>query len=273
METKPFLKWVGGKAKILDDLFEVFPLEVDNYHEIFLGGGSVLFNFLSSVKNKKIKLSGEVYAYDLNEALIYLYKNIQNDYNLFYNVVESIGKVTKENYYDIRKRYNQLTDKKTMEASALFLVLNKTCFRGLYRTGPNGFNVPYGNYLNPIICSKEHLKEISELIKSVHFECCDFSVSLNKPINLNDFIYLDPPYAPVKENSFVSYNLNGFDLKTHLKLFETIKNLRCKFAMSNAKTNLVETNFEEYEKKYLTVRRSINSKNPESMEKELIVYQ
>ena len=161
METKPFLKWVGGKAKILDDLFEVFPSEVDNYHEIFLGGGSVLFNFLSSVKNKKIKLTGEVYAYDLNEALIYLYKNIQNDYNLLYQIVYNEDKVSKENYYNIRNRYNQLTDKKTMEASALFLILNKTCFRGLYRTGPNGFNVPYGNYSNPVICSKEHLKEIS----------------------------------------------------------------------------------------------------------------
>ena len=76
-EIKPIVKWVGGKTQILDKLICEFPTEMNNYREIFLGGGSVLLALLSCVKNNVIKIHGNVYAYDINEPLIYMYKNIQ----------------------------------------------------------------------------------------------------------------------------------------------------------------------------------------------------
>jgi len=50
---KPFLKWVGGKTQIISDVISKFPSEMNNYHELFLGGGSVLFAVLSLQKQKK----------------------------------------------------------------------------------------------------------------------------------------------------------------------------------------------------------------------------
>jgi DNA adenine methylase len=47
---KPIIKWVGGKTQILDKLISEFPTEINNYREIFLGGGSVLLMFLSLLK-------------------------------------------------------------------------------------------------------------------------------------------------------------------------------------------------------------------------------
>ena len=72
---KPFLKWVGGKTQILDEVLRLFPKQIQNYHEPFLGGGSVLLGLLS--QKATIQVSGKIYASDINPALIGLYTNIQ----------------------------------------------------------------------------------------------------------------------------------------------------------------------------------------------------
>jgi DNA adenine methylase len=83
--SKPILKWVGGKTQIMDKLITLFPPEINNYHEIFLGGGSVLLTVLCRVKENKLKINGDIYAYDVNEALVHVYKNIQSNCQNLYN--------------------------------------------------------------------------------------------------------------------------------------------------------------------------------------------
>jgi len=300
--TKPLLKWVGGKTQIIYTLLGNFPVEINNYHEIFLGGGSVLFALLSYAKHGLIHINGNIYAYDVNEPLIYIYKNIQTNHNELYEILQSIiidfnecgdgpvnrkpanieeAKTSKENYYYwVRSQYNKLTNKKTMICSAMFIFLNKTCFRGVFRVGPNGFNVPYGNYKNPEIINKDHLDEIHNLIQNVIFECCDFSLSLSlslTSVEENDFVYLDPPYAPENSKSFVGYTENGFNIENHQKLFELINMItdkrNIKIIMNNADVSLVRDNFttDKYNIIEILCKRSINSKNPEAKAKEVII--
>jgi DNA adenine methylase len=295
--SKPILKWVGGKTQIMDKLIVDFPVEINNYREAFLGGGSVLLTLLSYVKNDVIKIHGNIYAYDLNEALIYVYKNIQTHHNELYDLLQSIivdfnecgngeinrtpknideAKIAKENYYYwIRSEYNKLIDKKCILASARFIFLNKTCFRGVFRVGPKGFNVPYGHYNNPEIINKEHLEEIHNLIQNVIFECCDFNSSLTI-VEPNDFVYLDPPYAPETDKSFVGYTQNGFDIEQHNNLFKLIHTLtdsNKKIMLSNADVSLVRENFtsDKYNILSILCKRSINSKNPDAKAKEVII--
>jgi DNA adenine methylase len=296
---KPILKWVGGKTQIIDKLINNFPIEINNYFEAFLGGGSVLLTLLSYAKSGVIKIHGNVYGYDLNEPLIYIYKNIQEHHNELYQILQNIindfnecgngeinrkpaniteAKIAKENYYYwIRSEYNKLSlhDKKSILVSAMFIFLNKTCFRGVFRVGPKGFNVPYGHYKNPEIINKEHLDEIHDLIQNVVFECCDFNISLKKA-ETNDFIYLDPPYAPETNTSFVGYTENGFNIENHRNLFKLIHNLtdtNKKIMLSNADVSLVRENFtsEKYSILSILCKRSINSKNPDSKAKEVII--
>ena len=159
----------------------------------------------------------------------------------------------------------------------MLIFLNKTCFRGIFRVGPNGFNVPYGNYKNPEIINKNHLDIIHNLIKDVIFNCCDFRESM---INIEDgdFLYLDPPYVPEKNTSFVGYTKGGFDIANHNELFaiiHTLKEKNIKMAMSNSDVEIIRNIFYANEYNYtietLVCKRSINSKNPGSKTNELII--
>lgn len=290
---KPFLKWVGGKTQIINKIISKIPTEMNNYHEPFLGGGSVLLAVLSLQKQNKIKIHNKIYAYDINRPLINVYKHIQKNktdlyhfINLYTNEYNNINgtvinrkaitideaKTSKESYYYwIRNKYNSI-DKNTIECSALFMFLNKTCFRGMYREGPNGFNVPYGNYKSLTIITETNLNIISELIKEVVFEESTFIDSIKKS-QYGDFIYFDPPYVPENDKSFVGYVSDGFSLDMHKLLFSEIKKLdNIKFIMSNSNVKLVTDSFIDYESESIIAKRSINSKNPGKKTTEIIIY-
>ena len=288
--VKPVIKWVGGKTQIIELVLKKFPEEINDYHEIFLGGGSVLLGLL---QDTRIKVKGKYHAYDNNEGLIGMYKNIQKNPEELWNTIDCIikefdtckeGAVNrksktisealecKENYYYFSRRlFNEIKDKTSVLYSALFIFLNKTCFRGLYREGPNGFNVPYGHYKNCGILDKEHLLDLSKLIISVVFKCCKFENSMDKAKNVNDFVYLDPPYYKEKKNSFVGYNKDGFDEEQHELLFEKTKNLQCNFLMSNSDTTVVKEAFKDFEIDTFSCKRSINSKNPSSKTNDVLI--
>jgi len=290
---KPFLKWVGGKTQIIEKVLELFPEKMTNYYEPFLGGGSVLLGVLSLRKSEKIQISGKVYASDLNSNLIGLYKNIQSKLDAVLEELKIIieanpktgniinrkpqniteAQTSQESYYYwIRSRFNSLNkeERQTPLGSAMFLFMNKTCFRGVYREGPKGFNVPYGNY-KKVSFDEKHLEEISELIKDVEFSIQSFSTVLDKIVE-NDFVYLDPPYAPLNSKSFVAYTSSGFPKEMHDTLFEKCHNLKSKFLLSNSDVPLVKNAFssEKYKKIVILCKRSISS-NPSSKINELLI--
>jgi DNA adenine methylase len=301
--SKPLLKWVGGKTQLLDRLMPKFPTKMKNYHEIFTGGGSVLLRVLEMKQKGLITIEKNIYAYDINEGLIHFYKNIQNKKDELYSCIEHYKRQyhfiqdmnidvdetdAKERrkrlkvlrnpqektttsreayYYWLRNKFNGL-DKQSVEYSALFLILNKTGFRGLFRESSNGFNVPFGNYKTVNVITKERLNEIHDMIKDVTFVCCDFTESM-KRIQEGDFVYLDPPYAPENEHSFVGYNQDGFG--NHETLFEYIKKQPAKFVMSNANVKLVIDKFKEYTIDVVEAKRAINSKKPGAKTLEVII--
>lgn len=304
---KPILKWVGGKTQIIDGILQQFPKEMNNYHEPFVGGGSVLFGLLSLVLEGEIKINGAVYASDKNDKLISLYKNVQQcpqkvldelkiitdlylDLPTLDDVVgldtpnrkpmtESEARECQESYYYwIRSLYNGMNveELRSYKASAYFIFLNKTCFRGVYREGPNGFNVPFGHYKNPGIYDETHILMVSHMLENVVFETQGFEASLAK-VEEGDFIYMDPPYAPENSKSFVGYTIDGFIEGMHLQLFNLCTRLRgiagVKFMMSNADVPLVRENFpcDVYDVQVVECKRSINSKKPGSKTNEVII--
>ena len=298
--TKPFMKWVGGKTQIINEVMELFPHVINNYHEPFLGGGSVLLALLTHKLNGTITVSGNIYASDLNSNLIGLYKNIQSNPDELISEVNKLTAVfakcngtvvnrkattieeamtSPESYYFwIRSKFNALSPdaRTTTPASAMLLFMNKTCFRGVYREGPNGFNVPFGNYKNPAIYDEEHMKAVSALLSKVTFRCCDFTACV-ADAKKGDFVYMDPPYVPEEEKSFVGYNMDGFGENDHERFFvccEKLVEKNVQWLMSNSDMALVKNRFPP-EKNFVTgivsCRRSVNAKEPGSRTNEVLI--
>jgi DNA adenine methylase len=297
--VKPFIKWVGGKSQIIYEVLSRFPKNIMNYHEPFLGGGSVLLALLNYKASGYISIQGTIYASDINSNLIALYKNIQsfpqeliteiNKLNEIYSnlsgdivnrkpkTIEDATSSQESYYFWIRYRFNSLSieEKTNVSASAMVLFMNKTCFRGLYREGPNGFNVPFGNYKKPHIIDEAHILHVSEMIKDVIFTTQSFTDALSN-VSSDDFVYLDPPYAPENNKSFVSYTMDGFGIEKHKELF-TMCNMmtfkQTKLMMSNANVPLVFDAFPSplYSTIIISCRRSINSKSPDSRTNEVLI--
>jgi len=310
--SKPLLKWVGGKMQIINDIIGSFPKEINNYHEPFIGGGSVLISFLTKVRDGAIKLTGKVYASDVNANLISFYKNIQScpeecivelrklcsEYggigggggvgggvggggvvNRAAKNIEEASTSKESYYYWTRARFNALTAEERVlpKAAAMLLFLNKTCFRGLYREGPNGFNVPFGNNKNVAIIDEKNIRFVSGLIKDVIFTHCSFESNAGLAgATRGDFIYFDPPYAPETDTSFVGYSKDGFGIESHQALFRICGDMTKKgvsILMSNADVKLVKDAFPSplYATRVISCRRAIHSKEPDSRTNEVLI--
>lgn len=280
--VRPFLKWVGGKTDLLDKILPLYPKVINNYYEVFVGGGSIFLNLLD---NKDITITGKIYIYDSNKELINLYNCIKTDYKKIWNNVSeltseySISENKGDYYYYIRDLYNNnQLDKDDYIQASLFIFLNKTCFRGLYRESNRGFNVPFGNYLNPNIIDLKHLEELHSKFSNIVIECSSYTETLNY-INNNcvkgDFIYLDPPYAINKDADFVNYTKHGFPNSEHQIIYDKLKELNfknIKFLLSNSNINFIKEIFKEYNINIISAKRRINSKLPNDKTTELLIY-
>ena len=226
-KAKPFLKWAGGKTQLLPtiDSFlpETFRGEDDvTYIEPFVGGGAMLFYMLQKYTNIKRAIIN-----DINPHLIKTYSVIRDDPHSLINALDDLQNQfkaledydkQKELYLDIRTRFNQQATSKIEEA-AYMIVLNRTCFNGLYReSSKGGFNVPFGRYSNPTICDEDLILADSELLQRVEILNGDFSRTV-KYIQGYTFFYFDPPYRPLDTtSSFNSYVKESFDDNEQIRL-------------------------------------------------------
>lgn len=294
--TKPVLKWVGGKTQIIEKVMEKFPATMNSYHEPFVGGGSVLFALLDARANGDITVSGSINAYDANPRLIDVYVQIQTNKDALFAAIgrymvvyaditgteinrapknmEDATSSQESYYYWMRTKFNEPATP-TTERAALFMVLNKTGFRGMYREGPNGLNIPFGHYKRtPQVITKDALDTVSALIADVNFKTCDFGDAFSA-MRSGDFVYADPPYAPETAKSFVGYTADGFGMETHDRLFGCLLGLAEKnisFAMSNARVDMVVDKFVGCGIDTVVARRAINSKNPGATTEEVLVW-
>ena len=276
---KPFVKWVGGKSQLIDEIEKMVPINgekvLTKYAEPMVGGGALLFSLLSKYD------FDELYISDINSELINAYRIIQNDIE---NLISELNKMQfaflsmdengrKYFYYNVREKFNStvLSEETSTEKAAQFIFLNKTCFNGLYRVNRKGqFNVPMGAYKNPTICDADNLRNIHKALQNVTIVCGDYSLSKSF-IDKDTFVYLDPPYRPISETSaFTSYNSETFDDNEQIRLAEFIDEINhsgAKIVLSNSDPknineddNFFDDLYKNYRINRVEATRMINSK-------------
>ena len=257
--TTSFLKWAGGKRRLVTLLDKYTPTNIDRYFEPFLGSGAFFFHLVQSRKQFKAYLS------DSNPHLINTYREVRDNLNKLIEILidhqNSYHKNGEEYYYSVR---DDQRNKTNTEAAAKFIFLNKTCYNGLYRVNKLGnFNVPHGRYFNPKICNKEKLIECSSLLNNTEVKIvCDIYKNTTLKCKDNDFVYLDPPYFPVSRTSnFTDYTKESFGTQQHQELaneFDRLDSIGSKVLLSNSNSEYVKSLYKNYFILKVKSTRSIN---------------
>ena len=260
-KPRPFIKWAGGKTRVVNQILEFFPAEFDAYFEPFLGGGSLYF----AIAPQKGNLN------DMNHALISAYINIRDRCDALISELSRLQEEyyqlptleTKQTYYyERRNEYNGLS-LRSIRKSSLFIFLNKTCFNGMYRENTQGqYNIPFGKHMRPSICDVANLLAVSEVLKQINISCGSYELSLGNA-KAGDFIYFDPPYAPINPTSkFTQYQAGGFTDKDQKKLRDLFRELSargCYVMQSNSTAESIAELYSDFYINKITVARSINS--------------
>ncbi len=254
---RPFLKWAGGKRQLLPRLREFYPAAFGSYHEPFLGSGAVFFDLANAGRlgDRQARLS------DVNADLIGCWRQLRDAPDAMVEALRSLEAdeaAPGSRYYLVRARFNRARarfnraraeigngsnpriEAYSPEVAAMFVYLNRTGFNGLFRLNAGGgFNVPRGQYKRPRICDEDNLRRVSETLAapSVTVEPAGFDTVL-RAARPGDFIYLDPPYAPLSATSaFTSYTANGFDGDDQRRLQQVVIGLAergCHVLLSNS---------------------------------------
>lgn len=203
-----FLRYPGSKRRILSFLIQHLPDKDEirgRYLEPFVGSASVFF----SVSPKKATLS------DINPDLIDLLSGIQKFPDEVWQIYQTFGN-HKKDYEEIR-RNSRL--EKLQERSARVLYLNRTCFKGMWRTNKQGqFNVGYGGQDRRWVINEQNLVDVSLALKPAKIKCTDFENTI-KTAKPGDFIFVDPPYRPgLKHETNDHYSGKTFNFEDQQRL-------------------------------------------------------
>lgn len=250
---RPFLKWAGGKYRMVDKITAVLP-KGQRLVEPFVGSGALFLN---------VEYPAYLLA-DNNEDLINLFQTVQEQGSEFIDYAATFfTPVTneKEAYYELRTQFNAATD--VTERSALFLYLNRHGFNGLCRyNSSGGFNVPFGRYKKPYFPYDE-LHHFYKKAQRAMFVCADFTAVMST-LTRGDVVYCDPPYVPLSQTSnFTSYSAEKYDLaqqKELARLAETLSQRGIPTIISNHNTPFTQHEYKKAAIKTFQVRRHISCK-------------
>lgn len=262
---RPFLKWAGGKGRLLRNYESLLPTGgINRYAEPFLGAGAMFFHLWQTRKPKFVWLS------DVNSDLVLVWKTVRDQTDALLERLRELQKqydsTPRENrnamFLAVRKAFNTETRDGVLRA-ARFVFLNKTCFNGLFRRNAAGdFNVPFGGYENPSIADETTFYAVKNALSCAEIVCCDFS-ECQSFVDTETFVYFDPPYKPLSPtSSFTAYTGAVFSDAEQKRLADFFKTLDQKYGaklmLSNSDHSIFQELYSGYNIQKVLAPRAIN---------------
>lgn len=253
--TAPILKWVGGKARLLDVIGRRLPTRVGHYYEPFSGGAAVFF----ALAPARATLA------DQNPDLIATYAGVRDHVERVIHWLGTFERAHGEgHYYEFRAAWNaERSSWELARRAAGFIYLNKTCYNGLWRVNRAGhYNVPMGRYTNPAICATEALRRASARLAHANLQVSDFAATV-QGAKKGDVVYFDPPYVPLNPTSnFTSYTKEEFGHDEQVRLAQVARDLKRRgvaVVLSNSDAPLVHELYRDFRIERVLCNRAINS--------------
>jgi len=247
--AKPFLRWVGGKTRLLSSILPYVPEKINSYHEPFLGSGAMFFAVRGRAKKSFVS--------DLNAELVNAWTVVRDEPIAFFLKLRDYElRQGEDAYYEVRSEAHE----HHIDRAARFFYLNQTAWNGLWRENRFGvFNVPFGARAFRGI-KDDFLASVTAALQGVSIEQTDFREVASRA-QKDDFCYFDPPYLPISDTSkFSGYNGKRFRFDDLVELSEVCKDLsrrKVNWIVSNRDNDVMRELFSHARVISFTTRRSV----------------
>lgn len=266
--NKPFVRWAGGKTRLLPNILPHVPARFNDYFEPFLGGGAV---FLAVQQ----RIHGHAVLADLSEHLVAAWVGLRDHQEELEPLLDWYKeRDSKEFYYEVRAQVPE----GLVERAARFLYLNGVSWNHLWRENSKtgAMNVPWGDRAFKGF-TDEALLGIKNSLQGADIRARDFREVLKEP-KAGDFVYLDPPYLPIftkhdvekeptsKFNKYTAKVFEEADLRELAEICEDLTRRGVTWMMSNRDTPGVRELFPEADIVAFTARRSLAAQTKRAVE-------
>lgn len=205
LKIRPYLRWLGGKFSVLDEILKVLPnRKIDILVEPFVGSGMVFANLKANTIVDYGLLN------DNNKWIIKTHELTRDNPSVFINTTQKyIALVSKINenkekfkdvFYKIRNKFNSELDNCSIQQIMRFVWISKMGFNGVIRFNKHGVcTTAAGHHKLKFVFDIENFKQVSKMFSTTEFfnlDFVDFLDNIENKLNKNSFIFYDPPYLP-----------------------------------------------------------------------------
>ena len=237
------MNYIGGKYKLLPQLFPLFPNKIGVFVDLFCGGGNVGVN---ATANTIVFNDNLVFLIDLYK--VFLHSSLEETTSYIEKRIDEfeLTLTNQDGYLKLREEYNKHRNPLDLFVLVAFSFNHQIRFNNNHQ-----FNCPFGKERS---CYNTRMKSnlirfISALkTKDIEFTSCNFDEYDFSTLKQGDFVYADPPYLITTgtyndgKRGFTGWN--EITEKKLLELLEELNHRNIQFGLSNVishkgKSNLI----------------------------------